>query len=471
MSKWKATKDPLTTGKGSDAKLIPVHLYLEEGIDELYILSKRQAGALLKISQYLEWTTRLDGLPTDLMLPDDLQAWNDQLKQRLMLAVEICAEIINCIGTDEDTQAALNTFISNYLANNNYESPGKPVSTTAATSGLQGETNPTCDLDIVWSQSLMIVKTTDSIVRDLLEKFETLTNPIELTAAAAEAIPLVGDLVGSVPNYIAIVQQFLSENYNADYTTTPITGYEDMLSCEIFCSAKSDCNITIDRIYNILLARIDARFSTGTPVLSTLNELAAFVLGIDTEGEFIADLCHFLVWGGIKLANFIVGGLLNRPQIGTSLISVWLELAVDNASSDWLTICTECPEFTNIVYEANPIQEGLTLATDDGQFLGGDNRIVIAPHTAHIVLPMERRIRKVSVIMAEATELGNEVIIESVSYDLVRGTYHGGTTYTYDADIPDVACVILDFQFIYDTVNERVILSGVNSFVLQAWVI
>lgn len=397
------------------------------------------------------------------------QQWKDAYLETDWEQCMNCEDVQNCIETHEGTQDALDNRISNYLAINNFDTAGNPLTPTQTAEGLQGTTNPTCDLDIVWAQSLMLVKTTDAIVRDLLNKFETLTNPVELTAAAIDAIPLFGDVGAVIPQMIGILQNFLAENYEADYTTTPVTGYEDVLACEYFCSAKGDCNFTIDRIFGILLARIDARFSTGQPVFDTLNELAAFVLGIDTGGEFIADLCHFLIWGGLKLANFVFGGLLNRPTIGTEVITVWLTLAVNDANDDWLTICEECPAFENIVYEANPIQSGLTLNVDGEQFLGGDNRIIYSPYQATITLPVERRLRSIEVIMAEATETGNQVIIETVEYDLIRGTFHGGSTYTYTADIPDVLCQIIDFQFINVDANNRVIISGVNSFVLEAW--
>lgn len=333
---FKKTDNTYNTGKGSNAKAISVRLLTEEGEDELYVLSSRQASALLKISEYLEWRNRYFNMPSELVPQDDFDKWNDQIKTRLMTPMEICARIIDCIENDEDVQNALKLFINNHLASLDNNPVGKPL--PASVTGAPLGENPTCDWDILWAQCLMVVKTTNDIIEDLLDKFETLTNPVELTGAALEAIPAAGDTVAAVPNYVALIQEFLAENYSADYTTTPVTGYEDRLAAEIFCACEMDCEITIDRIVQILIDRIETRFDTTVPALSVLNDLAAWLIGIDTGGELIADMAFLLVWGGLKFANFVIGGLLNRPRIGDGVIKVWLALATDNPSNDWVFI-------------------------------------------------------------------------------------------------------------------------------------
>lgn len=461
-------RDTLRTGKNTNAKIIPVHLYLEEGVDQLYQLSMRQAAALLKLAQYLEWQSRLYGIPADLTNPDDFQAWNDQIKQRLMLPVEICAEIINCLNTDEDTQNAFKAFFSNYLNDLDSNPVGKPLPISKTTSSLSSLYNPTCDLDVLWSQCLYTVRTTNDIIKDALDKFETLTNPIELTSAAAEVIPEIGDTVGAVPSYIALLQSFIAENYNADYTTTPVTGYEDVLACELFCACKTDCSITIDRFYTILLNRVKTRYDTEEPVITVLNDLAAYLLGIDSGGDLVADMAFLLIWGGLKLANFILGGLLNRPKVGDGVIKVWLQLAANNPDPDWNIICTTCPAYENIFFDPNPIATGLTITTDGEQFLGGDNRIIYTPFQANIELPVERRVHAITVTMAFGEETGNYVTIETVEYPLVRGTHIGGSTYDYVAEIPDILCNLMDFQFVAnaETGNTFVV---VSMFTINVW--
>lgn len=461
-------RDTLRTGKGTNAKIIPVHLYLEEGVDQLYQLSMRQAAALLKLAQYLEWKARLYGIPEDLTDPDDFQAWNDQVKQRLMIPVEICAEIINCLATDEDTQNAFKNFIANYLSSVNSNPVGQPLPISKTTASLSSAYNPFCSLDILWSQCIYTVRTTNDIIKDALDKFETLTNPIELTAAASEVIPEIGDTVGAVPSYIALLQSFIAENYNADYTTTPVTGYEDVLACELFCACKDDCSITIDRFYTILLNRVKTRYDTDEPVITVLNDLAAYLIGIDSGGDLVADMAFLLIWGGLKLANFILGGLLNRPKVGDGVIRVWLQLAANNPDPDWSIICTTCPEYEDLFYDPNPIADGLTLDSDGEQFLGGDNRIILAPWTANIVMEAERRVHLVTVRMAFAEETGNIIIIESVEYPLERSTPIGGSTYDYVAEVPDVLCTTIDFEVIpnSETANTFVV---VSMFTINVW--
>lgn len=467
------TSDELKTGKDTDAKIITVHLYPDEGVDELYVLSKRQSAALLTLARYLDWRTRHYSLPVDLLDSDDFQAWNDLTKRRLMTPIEICAEIINCLENDTDTQEAFDTYIKNYLSTNGWgESPGKPLPPSVSGGNLAGTTNPSCDLSILWAQCLFLVQTTNSLIEDFLQKFETLTNPVELADAAADTIPVFGDTLSAVPQMINLAQNFLTENYLADYTTTPITGYEDMLACELFCACQGDCNITIDRFFNILLARVEARFESSPAVLNVLSDLTSWMVGIDVSGELVADMAFLMVWGGLKLANFIVGGLTGRPTIGDGVLKMYLEIASDIPSDDWETICGSCPSYENIIVEANPYPTSpdyLTLNADGGTFTGGDNRVVNTPHEADIVLPELRRIVTVAVIMAQSSASGSYVEIEGNGYTLERGSFIGGTTYEYTATIPNVLSDHLAFYFEPESPFTFIILSGVNSFTIEVW--
>lgn len=379
-----------------------------------------------------------------------------------------CQDIADCIETNEATQDAINDLIANYLSANDNNPVGKPLPSSKTTASLSGLYNPTCDLDILWSQCLYTVRTTNEVIKDALDKFETLTNPVELTVAAAEVIPEIGDTVGAIPSYIALLQSFIAENYNADYTTTPVTGYEDVLACELFCLCKSDCNITIDRFYTLLLNRVKDRYDTGEPVIAVLNDLAAYLLGIDSGGDLVADMAFLLIWGGLKLANFIIGGLLSRPKVGDGVIKTWLQLAANNPDPDWNIICTTCPAYEDLFYDPNPIADGLTITTDGEQYIGGDNRIIYTPFQANIELPVERRVHTITVRMAFGEETGNFVTIETVEYDLVRGDHIGGSTYDYVAEIPDVLCNLIDFQFVANSETAGTFVV-VSMFTVNVW--
>jgi hypothetical protein len=440
--------------------------------DEICVkLTSQQIWALFVQCKYIGWRTRWMNHPPEF----DISAFKAELENRLMCDCECfdCDDVADCIATSTPVQDVLDTHIKNYLANNGWgNSPGKPISVTAANDNLAGLTNEFCNLDILWAQCLFLVQTTNSLIEDLLQKFETLTNPLEVAEGTAEVIPLVGDLIAAAPQYINLAQNFITENYYADYTTTPITGYEDVLACQLFCACQGDCQVTINRMFDILLQRVITRFESSPALLNTISDLTSWLVGIDVAGEFVADMAFLVVWGGVKLANFVIGGLTGRPKIGDGILRMYLELAADDPSADWMTICAECPSYENIVIEANPYPatpDYLTLDADGGTFTGGDNRVVNAPYQAEINLPDERRVHTVSVIMAQSHESDSVVIIGGISYNLIRGAYHGGTTYTYTAEIPDVLTNQLNLQFATEAPFTFIILSGVDSFVIEVW--
>jgi hypothetical protein len=440
--------------------------------DEICVkLTSQQIWALMVQCKYIGWKTRWMNKPPEF----DISAFKAELETRLMCDCECfdCDDVAECIETSAPVKDVLDTHIKNYLANNGWgESPGKPLPITVSGANLAGLTNPTCNLSVLWAQCLYLVVTTNKLIEDFLQKFETLTNPVELADAAADTIPVFGDTLSAIPQMINLAQNFLTENYLADYTTTPITGYEDMLTCELFCACQGDCNITIDRFFNILLARVQTRFESAPAVLNVLSDLTSWMVGIDVSGELVADMAFLMVWGGLKLANFIVGGLTGRPTIGDGVLKMYLTIAADNPSDDWMTICSSCPSYENIIVEANPYPtspDWLTLNADGGTFTGGDNRVVNTPHEADIVLPELRRVVTVVVIMAQSTASGSYVEIEGVGYTLERGAFIGGTTYEYTATIPNVLTDHLAFYFEPESPFTFIILSGVDSFVIEVW--
>lgn len=379
------------------------------------------------------------------------QQWKDAYLETDWSECMDCEKIIECIETDEDVQNVLKTFINNHLASLDNNPVGKPLPSSATGAPL-GQ-NPTCDPDILWSQCLMIVKTTNDIIEDLLDKFETLTNPVELTGAALEAIPAAGDTVAAVPNYIGLIQEFLAENYSADYTTTPITGYEDKLAADIFCVCEADCEITIDRIVNILIGRVEERFATTAPALSVLNDLAAWLIGIDTGGEVVADMAFLLVWGGLKFANFVIGGLLNRPRIGDGVIKAWLDLAVNDANNDWIYIVDCIPDTWSKVlffdqfeydelgwtfYPNTPTEPRAAWVDGEGWGRGGTST---TPQAANIQIHCldlpSANYTQVRIYTTEAPTQGFQLRFPNVG----GGTYNSGlvgvgeTMYQFDIDV------------------------------------
>lgn len=373
-----------------------------------------------------------------------------------------CEDVQDCIENHEGTKSAIRNTINNYLNDIDNPPAGVPQTASKSASNLAENLNPSCNHDVLWAQCKQLVATTNDYIEDLLDKFEGLSNSVELAEAALSVVPIFGDNAAAIPKYINLVQEFISENYTADYTTTPIVGYEDTLACEIFCACFEDCEITVNRIFDILLARVVARYDTEIPVLSVLNDLASYLIGIDVGGDIVADMAFLLFWGGLKLANFIVGGLLRQPAIGDGVLKVWLELAVNDANDDWLLACEDCNNETVLTFLAVPLDSHLSLDTDGGIFNVGA-RWVYTPFHMTVTLDNEVTISGVTIRMAEASEFDNEININGNNYELVRGTFYGGTTYDYSIVVPNEFSDTIVFTFPDDVAFSYVFVSYIGA--------
>lgn len=327
------------SGKGSDAKIIPVHLYEEEGVDQIYWLSQRQSAALLKISQYLEWKNRYDVLPTDLMDSDDFEAWNDQIKQRLMTPVEICAEIINCIQNDEDVMNELKAFINSNLEGYDGNTPGERISADSANKNLAAGTNPTCDNDILWAQATQIIQYTNSSIENFLQKFEEATNNIELMDAMA-SLPILDEIgVDALTKLAVIIQEALADGYFADYDEE----LELELINAVFCAAQMTCEISIAGVWDAIYTRAADDFTLPPDSWQTMLAFLLEVADLATDNTNIAIYMFFIYWGMIRTGNIVL-----PYNIGDRAFTVLLDLAVNDANDDWIYLAdcveTQCDE-------------------------------------------------------------------------------------------------------------------------------
>jgi len=251
-----------------------------------------------------------------------------------------CEDVADCIENSEAVHEKLTNWLnSNYNFSDSDYPPNIPLPASQRNADRAGVFNPSCDLDILWAQSLQLVEWMNSIISDALEKVEATTNTFEFAGAIAQITGLDEVSVDAVLSYGNLLQEFIGENYEAGYTTT----YRDNLACEIFCAAQSDCEISVEDLFNLFKARVEDYFGTsGT--FGVLDDVIDYLTGSAIDSDIVVDAAFFLLWGGVSLANWIVGGLNNDVQIGTKALNLLLKLAVNDANDDWILLCDDCPE-------------------------------------------------------------------------------------------------------------------------------
>lgn len=290
-----------------------------------------------------------------------------------------CEELAACLEPllNDQTQAIINNITN--LQKYGTQTPGVPMTPGQILENLAGDTNPTCDLDILWAQCLAIVQFTNRMITDTLEKVEIAGNVVELAELIGE-IPILGwaaELSGGslVVEAINYFQEAIAESYTGQYTEE----VEVALACQLFCICKADCEINIDRLYNMTAGNLGSLIPSD---IGDLVDLIEIVAGIDFDGSEVVDICFFFAWGTAKLAQFIFG-----DNLASGSLQLLLGLAVDDASADWELLCETCPEelcvfydFTASAFEFIPgngfgsstvydAGDGWEMITEPGQFI------------------------------------------------------------------------------------------------------
>lgn len=247
-----------------------------------------------------------------------------------------CEELQECIQPLLDN---LEIQITNNILNQiqyGTQNPGQPMSGADSASNIAGATNPGCDLDILWAQCLAIVQFTNRAIVDVLEKVEVATNVNELVDVIGDipGLSVIDKLLGpeAVTKAINYFQEAILEGYSAQYTET----VENEITCQLFCICRDDCIISVDRVFSLFQSRLSSLIPENPGDLLDLIELVA---GVDFDGTEVVDICFYFAWGAAKLGEILFG-----ETISLNTLQTLLSLAVDDASSDWTTLCATCPD-------------------------------------------------------------------------------------------------------------------------------
>lgn len=256
----------------------------------------------------------------------DFNCWEECMK---------CEDLIECLQPlfDAQTEQITNNLLN--LQQYGTQNPGQPMTPEQSAADIAAGTNPTCNYDILWAQCLAIIQFTNRAITDTLEIVEAATNVVEL-ADLINTIPILQLLsensgFETVTQAINYFQNAVAESYNAQYTEE----VEIQLACQLFCLCRDDCQVTVDRLYDMTVANLGSLLPSDPGDLVDLVEIVA---GIDFDGTEVVDVCFFFAWGSAKLAQFLFGTYIPVVKLQTLL-----DLAVNDANNDWELLC-DCPE-------------------------------------------------------------------------------------------------------------------------------
>lgn len=307
---------------GDTAQLRCITVFVPDG-DE-YV---GQLLALMNVAgQKSSWFT-----PNDAMRIARSEIWQEAYRKTLeaiMCGCFDCDDVAGCIETSDAVKNALQAFFN---AGGNTNPVGEQLPPGKMTENIVAGTNPTCDYDILWAQCIGLVQWCNAAIEQFFQGFETLTNSLEI-ANAVSKLPVLDELgADAIADYAVMAQAAVQENYAADYTPA----YEEELACAIFCACKVDCEITLERIFNILLVRVQAQWGSLVN-LDNLVDMLNDIVSMDIEVINVADMIFFMLFGSANLANFGLNITAAFDAIQRAI------LIFDEPNNDWEVLCTEC---------------------------------------------------------------------------------------------------------------------------------
>lgn len=273
-----------------------------------------------------------------------------------------CEELIACLTPvlEAQTEAIINLLTN--IQQFGTGTPGQPMTEEERTGNLATNTNDECNHDILWAQCLALVQFTNRAAEDIFERIEAATNVVELAGLSGE-IPVIGlvlqqfgeELATETLNYY---QEALQEGYLAEYTEDK----EIELACQLFCLCYDDCVITIDRVYNQFYSNITDEVPDN-PI--EWIEMLVLLGGIDVTTDTVVDLVFWALWGMAKLGSI----MFQNVEVVT--LNTLLRLAVDDASPDWILLCT-CGADWSYEYDSTTLPAWVTFPPEEWGEIGGN---------------------------------------------------------------------------------------------------
>lgn len=186
-----------------------------------------------------------------------------------------------------------------------------------------------CILDNLWGAMLYTVQSGNRVITDFFEVLEVASNTLESMEIVSKAIPAAGDYISAAAGFADQIGEVIAEGYAGAYTEA----YEQSLACDLFCVARTNCELSIDAIIDVINARLSAPMD-----LADFGEIMTGIASGEWVGDEIADVAFLTYFAALKF------GQQFSDTIGIRPLSVIMSLGADQLASDnWEVLC-DCPE-------------------------------------------------------------------------------------------------------------------------------
>jgi len=320
------------TGAGSDLDGCGLPSWPEDSDERITVLFR------LSLNEFVALATSID-VGSDIAYAEDgITVWD--IWVTAIMCAAFCDEVAACFTMEYpslmDAVAAairnnptLRNAISDALSENGGATPGLPLSEEAANQdrlpdNVRDEEGD-CILDALWGACLYLVQSGNRAITDFFEQTEAATNTLETSGIIAQTIPAAGAYASAAVEFADQVAENLQEGYAAAYTET----FEESLACDLFCVARTGCELTLEMIIEV----INQRLPSPEDVSNFGLVMARIGTGTFTGPE-IADAAFYIYFTALRF------GQQFADQIGIRPLTDLMSLGADQLASDnWEVLC------------------------------------------------------------------------------------------------------------------------------------
>jgi hypothetical protein len=169
-------------------------------------------------------------------------------------------------------------------------------------------------------------------------------NLVEITNVVS-AITILDELsIDAISEFLT----WITDNALDVYPATSTTELLDSVACDIFCTVKDTCVVTLQDIHNYFYNRVnDARPLSFTDFIEFGMEIATIIAGGDSR--LIFDAVMLSTTSTALLIDGLLGGAI-KTKGGASDLYTHMKAYSNDSDNDWTILCEDCPPAASAGY-------------------------------------------------------------------------------------------------------------------------
>ena len=280
-----------------------------------------------------------------LTYPDEMYQVIWYFLENVEVPVSLCDQIAECISTSEGTRAAIRNMLATDSKTRTILEQINSIPTVGEVERQQNLLKEDeCNSDYLFNQTSQLVFLLDLLASDVFEAVEVGTNAIERAEKLVAAIPVVGAL--PFDEIIGAADRIISEIQEA-YTGAYDQALYDSIRCDLFCSVKDACVLTIEDAVGYYEGKLGEEIPHDPA--GTLNALVEYLVTGSIAADAPVYAMHLFVLACIRTAQNVFG-------IDFATLALRIKAAGDDPDNDWTVLCEDCPDEPG---ERTPVIEGL----------------------------------------------------------------------------------------------------------------